>query len=382
MKQSLPTIVSVVLGALGMWLLLPRPSLRGRLAGAALAAAAAGLLASQLPGLAGVLDQTLFYILAGVTVSSAAAAVSLKNPVYCAIWFAMTVLGTAGLFLLQGAQFLAVATIRRVCRCNRRHVSLRAHAGRTGRRARLRPPELGGHALGRWRRVYDRRLDGRRRAACRRVRQLRARRCAPEAELAAGVLQDGHVAAWARMFGNLLDCRPRPAVCCCWRQRLAARRSSAASRSRTASDADQTRRKTNRELKKIEQRAFRPPRGADRWKTKLALLNNYLVASARALRHRRDRVVSQRNMIVIFLAAEMMLQEHLAGPGCLGPVPQRLRRPDVRGFHHHRGCLRGRDRPGRLMLFSGLREPRHRAPNTFGRRTSRPMSMKKSPSLR
>ena len=38
-------------------------------------------------------------------------AVTLSSPVYCAIWFALTLLGTAGLFLFQGAQFLGVATI-------------------------------------------------------------------------------------------------------------------------------------------------------------------------------------------------------------------------------------------------------------------------------
>lgn len=112
MNQSLQTIVpAVLLGALGMWLLLPRPSLRGRMAGGALAAAALGLIASRLPTIGGMTVQGLFYVIAGVTIVSAAAAVSLRNPVYCAVWFAMTLLGTAGLFLLQGAQFLAVATV-------------------------------------------------------------------------------------------------------------------------------------------------------------------------------------------------------------------------------------------------------------------------------
>ncbi len=94
-----------------MWLLLPRPSLRGRLVGAAMAAAALGLIASKLPMIGCISAQGLFYVIAGVTVVSAAAAVSLRNPMYCAVWFAMTLLGTAGLFLLQGAQFLAVATV-------------------------------------------------------------------------------------------------------------------------------------------------------------------------------------------------------------------------------------------------------------------------------
>lgn len=112
MNQSLETIVpAVVLGALGMWLLLPRPSVRGRLIGAVLAAAALGLVTSRLPALGTMTAQGLFYVIAGVTVVSAVATVSLRNPLYCAVWFAMTLLGTAGLFLLQGAQFLAVATV-------------------------------------------------------------------------------------------------------------------------------------------------------------------------------------------------------------------------------------------------------------------------------
>jgi NADH-quinone oxidoreductase subunit J len=46
-----------------------------------------------------------------VTLIAAGAAVTLRSPVYCAVWFALSLLGTAGLFLFQGAQFLAAATI-------------------------------------------------------------------------------------------------------------------------------------------------------------------------------------------------------------------------------------------------------------------------------
>ena len=42
---------------------------------------------------------------------AAVATISCRSPVYCAIWFGMTLAGTAGLFLLAGAEFLAVATI-------------------------------------------------------------------------------------------------------------------------------------------------------------------------------------------------------------------------------------------------------------------------------
>jgi NADH-quinone oxidoreductase subunit J len=42
---------------------------------------------------------------------SAAIAVTSRSPMYMAVWFALSLLGTAGLFLFQGAQFLGVATI-------------------------------------------------------------------------------------------------------------------------------------------------------------------------------------------------------------------------------------------------------------------------------
>jgi NADH-quinone oxidoreductase subunit J len=56
-------------------------------------------------------SSSVFWLLAGITVIAAAATVTFRNPVYCAIWFALSLLGTAGLFLYEGAQFLGVATI-------------------------------------------------------------------------------------------------------------------------------------------------------------------------------------------------------------------------------------------------------------------------------
>lgn len=103
--------VATLLAAAGTWLLLPRGAGRGRAAGAALAVAAVVLWTSRLPRLGTWLEEGTFFVLAGVTVVSALATISLANPVYCAIWFGMSLLGTAGLFFYQGAQFLAVATI-------------------------------------------------------------------------------------------------------------------------------------------------------------------------------------------------------------------------------------------------------------------------------
>jgi NADH-quinone oxidoreductase subunit J len=94
-----------------MWLLLPRGGAQGRFLGAMLAIIALGLGASQMPYLGDWIFQSVFTILAGVTVIAAVAAISFRKPVYCAIWFGLTLLGVAGLYLLTGAQFLAVATI-------------------------------------------------------------------------------------------------------------------------------------------------------------------------------------------------------------------------------------------------------------------------------
>jgi NADH-quinone oxidoreductase subunit J len=94
-----------------MWLMLPRGNRRGRWLGAVLGAAGLGLLASRLPGLGDWVSQSVFWAIAGVTVASAAATVTFRSPVYSAIWFGLTLLGTGGLLLILGAQFLGVATV-------------------------------------------------------------------------------------------------------------------------------------------------------------------------------------------------------------------------------------------------------------------------------
>ena len=57
------------------------------------------------------MPQVLFYLMAAVAVIASAATITSRSPVYAAIWFAISLLGTAGLFLLQGAHFLGIATI-------------------------------------------------------------------------------------------------------------------------------------------------------------------------------------------------------------------------------------------------------------------------------
>ncbi len=102
---------AVLLGAAGFWLMLPWRGPRARVAGAVVGVVSLGLLVSQIPAIADLTSRSLFWLIAGVTVASAAATVTMRSPMYSAIWFAMTLLGTACLLLMQGAQFLAVATV-------------------------------------------------------------------------------------------------------------------------------------------------------------------------------------------------------------------------------------------------------------------------------
>lgn len=102
---------AAVLGGLGLWMLLPGGRLAWQVAGGLLSLLAAGLLFSLTPALELGLLPVLFWSLAGVAVAAAVATITARSPVYSAIWFALTLLATGGLFLLQGAQFLGVATV-------------------------------------------------------------------------------------------------------------------------------------------------------------------------------------------------------------------------------------------------------------------------------
>ena len=118
--------------------------------------------------------------------------------------------------------------------------------------------------------------------------------------------------------------------------------------------------------------------------TELALLENYLFVGAMLFGIGLVGFLSRRNMIVMFLSAEMMLQGVSREPGGLGPVPQRLRRPDAGDVHHCRGGLRGGRRVG--LVADALRRgrpARHRRlavaargqPAAVPRRGRSPMSL-------
>jgi NADH-quinone oxidoreductase subunit J len=106
-----PTFWALAVGTVGLWLLLPARMRFGTSVGSALLAIAGVLLAFDLPLLGERLDQGVFWLLALVTVGGGVAMIASQSPVYSAIWFALSLLGTAGLFLFSGAEFLGVATV-------------------------------------------------------------------------------------------------------------------------------------------------------------------------------------------------------------------------------------------------------------------------------
>jgi len=126
-----PTAWALVLAIIGLWMMMgvrsltgfaallgggrpaePGKTLRyGKTIGGLLLVISLGLFGADLPWLANPAAQGLFWLMAVVTLVAAVGCIAAQSPVYSALWFALSLLGTAGLFFLEGAQFLAVATI-------------------------------------------------------------------------------------------------------------------------------------------------------------------------------------------------------------------------------------------------------------------------------
>jgi NADH-quinone oxidoreductase subunit J len=108
----LPIALPVAVGALAIFLLLPRPRPYPRLWGAA-AAALALLLTGWLLVHASLsrAETVLFYAFSAVAIVAGGSLVTQRNPAYAALSFALVVLSTCGLFLIEAAPFLMAATI-------------------------------------------------------------------------------------------------------------------------------------------------------------------------------------------------------------------------------------------------------------------------------
>lgn len=115
-ELSLSTLIVVVLGGLGVYLLLPRGTNASdrvaRIAGSVLATIALVLLAGNFgDAMPNKTNELTFYLLAAVSIVSAVLMIASHNPVISALWFALVLLSNSGLYLLQGAEFLSAATI-------------------------------------------------------------------------------------------------------------------------------------------------------------------------------------------------------------------------------------------------------------------------------
>jgi NADH-quinone oxidoreductase subunit J len=105
-------LIPVAFGFLAIYLLLPRPRPLPPQFGYLAAAMALFLLAARWLRTGAVdVETLLFCAFSLIAVLSAGCLVTLKNPVYAALSFALVVLSTCGLFLLQAAPFLMAATI-------------------------------------------------------------------------------------------------------------------------------------------------------------------------------------------------------------------------------------------------------------------------------
>jgi NADH-quinone oxidoreductase subunit J len=106
-----PSAWAMVLSVVGLALMLPQAVRHGKTIGSLLLIIALGLFGADLPWLANPLAQGVFWAMSAVALVAAIGCITAQSPVYSALWFALSLLGTAGLFFLEGAQFLAVATI-------------------------------------------------------------------------------------------------------------------------------------------------------------------------------------------------------------------------------------------------------------------------------
>ena len=107
-------VIFLALGFVAVWTLLPqarqRPLGVGIASGLVALVMGAGVFFHATVG-AWLPADVLFYLFAGLAIIAATCMITHHNPVSSALWFAIVILSTCGLFLLQSAPFLAAATI-------------------------------------------------------------------------------------------------------------------------------------------------------------------------------------------------------------------------------------------------------------------------------
>jgi len=102
-----------ILGALGVLLALPKRGLSPQIIGALVAALAFGVVLIGMGVKAGRLGlpNFNFYLFAIIALGSALRVISHPRPVYAALYFILTILASAGMYVLLSAEFLAFALV-------------------------------------------------------------------------------------------------------------------------------------------------------------------------------------------------------------------------------------------------------------------------------
>jgi NADH:ubiquinone oxidoreductase subunit 6 (subunit J) len=113
-NPALPLLAAAALGMAAVYLLLPRPHPWpfARFVGATaagLALAGFAIVAARTAQLT--VETVLFYVFAGLALLAGAMMITRTNPARAALSFALVVLSTTGLFLLQAAPFLMAGTV-------------------------------------------------------------------------------------------------------------------------------------------------------------------------------------------------------------------------------------------------------------------------------
>lgn len=106
--------LGIALGAVGVWLALPRKGVNPQPVGGLIATIAAGLviggLSLRAADAAG-LPNPYFYVFAAVALGASLRVITHPRPVYAALYFILTVLASAGMYLLLAAEFMAFALV-------------------------------------------------------------------------------------------------------------------------------------------------------------------------------------------------------------------------------------------------------------------------------
>ncbi len=110
-----PTFWGLLAAVVGLYLLVPPHTRRRQVVGGAVAwigllLIIADMVALQWP-VAAPAPHVVFWVLAAIAIAGGVGLISAQSPIYSAMWFALSLLGVAALFLQQDAQFLGIATI-------------------------------------------------------------------------------------------------------------------------------------------------------------------------------------------------------------------------------------------------------------------------------